>query len=177
MADKEGKAISRQVLYDEIWTDSARKVAERYEVTYSRFLKICKENNIPIPPSGYWAKLGFNKPVKRTPLPGSKIEMIQLIPEKEKQIDTDMVIAAESIPVLEEDKISLEIKREIGSSKYNRETLYQEVWENPVTEVAKRYKMSDVNLRKICKKLDVPLPPLGYWAKIRAGKKVSKSSL
>ncbi len=177
MADKEGKAISRQVLYDEIWTDSARKVAERYEVTYSRFLKICKENNIPIPPSGYWTKLGFNKPVKRTPLPGSKIEMIQLIPEKEKQIDTDMVIAAESIPVLEEDKISLEIKREKGSSKYNRETLYQEVWENPVTEVAKRYKMSDVNLRKICKKLDVPLPPLGYWAKIRAGKKVSKPSL
>ena len=177
MADKEGKIISRQVLYDEIWTDSARKVAERYEITYSRFLIICKENDIPVPPPGYWTKLGFNKPVQRKPLPGSKIEMVQLIPEKEKQIDTDTVIAAESIPVSEEDKISLEIRREVGSSRYNRETLYQEVWENPVTEVAKRYKMSDVNLRKICKKLDVPLPPLGYWAKKRAGKKVSKPSL
>lgn len=40
MVDKEGKVISRQVLYDEIWTDSARKIAERYEITYSRFLKI-----------------------------------------------------------------------------------------------------------------------------------------
>lgn len=177
MADKEGKTISRQALYDEIWTDSARKVAERYEITYSRFLRICKENNIPVPSSGYWTKLVFNKPAQRKPLPGSNIEMIQLIPEKEKQIDTDTVIAAESIPVSEKDKISLEIRREAESSRYNRETLYQEVWENPVTEVAKRYKMSDVNLRKICKKLDVPLPPLGYWAKKRAGKKVPKPSL
>ncbi len=63
------------------------------------------------------------------------------------------------------------------SQKYDREKLYQEIWTDPVTEVAKRYQMSDVNLRKICKKLDIPLPPAGYWSKLRAGKKVSKPSL
>ncbi len=177
MTDKEGKTISRKALYDEIWTDSARKVAERYEITYSRFLKICKDKNIPIPSSGYWTKLGCNKPVQRTPLPDSKIETIQLIPEKEKQKDTDAIIAAESIPVSEEDKICLETKREESSPKYDREKLYQEIWTDPVTEVAKRYQMSDVNLRKICKKLNVPLPPVGYWAKLRAGKKVFKPIL
>lgn len=55
---------------------------------------------------------------------------------------------------------------------YNRETLYKEVWESPVTEVAKRYKVSDVAIHKVCKSLDIPTPPLGYWAKLRAGKPV-----
>ena len=114
MADKEGKTISRQALYDEIWTDSARKVAEKYEITYSRFLKICKDNNIPVPPSGYRVKLSYNKPVQKSPLPDSKIDVIELIPEKERQKDTDKVIAAESIPVSEEEKIDLQIMREGG---------------------------------------------------------------
>lgn len=177
LTDKERKTISRQSLYDEIWTDSARKVAERYEITYSRFLKICKDNNIPVPPPGYWTKLGCNKPVQRTPLFGSKTEMIQLIPEKEKPKDTDEIIAAERIPISGKEKIGLEIRRERESSENKREKLYQEIWKDPVTTVAKRYNMSDVNLRKICKKLDIPLPPLGYWSKLRAGKKVSRPSL
>ena len=177
MADKGGTAITRQALYDEIWTDSARKVAEKYEISYSRFLKICKENSIPVPPSGYWTKLEFNRPVQRTPLPSSKTETILLTPEKDRQKETDTIIAEESIPVSESDKIELEIRREGTSPKYDREKLYKEVWADPVTEVAKRYQMSDVNLRKICKKLDVPLPPAGYWAKLRAGKEVSKPAL
>ena len=52
-----------------------------------------------------------------------------------------------------------------------REALYREVWVEPVITVAKRYGLSDVGLRKICKKLGVPLPPAGYWAKVRHGKK------
>ena len=56
---------------------------------------------------------------------------------------------------------------------YNRETLYKEVWEAPVTEVAKKYKVSDVAIHKVCKSLEVPTPPAGYWAKLRAGKPVT----
>lgn len=60
---------------------------------------------------------------------------------------------------------------------YDRETLYKEVWEKPVTEVAKRYKVSDVAIHKVCKSLDIPTPPLGYWAKVYAGKPVTKVPL
>ena len=60
---------------------------------------------------------------------------------------------------------------------YHRETLYQEVWSMPVTEVAKRYKVSDVAIHKVCKSLDIPTPPQGYWAKLRAGKPVKKLPL
>lgn len=56
--------------------------------------------------------------------------------------------------------------------RYERAKLYEEVWIEAVTTVAKRYGISDVALRKLCRKLAVPLPPLGYWAKIAAGKKL-----
>jgi len=41
-------------------------------------------------------------------------------------------------------------------------------------KLAKKYNMSDVGLAKICKKLKIPLPGLGYWAKRAAGKIVEK---
>jgi hypothetical protein len=56
--------------------------------------------------------------------------------------------------------------------RYERAKLYEEVWAEAVTTVAKRYGISDVALRKICHKLAVPLPPLGYWAKVAAGQKL-----
>lgn len=52
----------------------------------------------------------------------------------------------------------------------DREALYEEVWANPVSVVAERYGLSDVGLAKICRKLVIPLPSRGYWAKIKAGK-------
>ncbi|MDK2986615.1 MAG: hypothetical protein PWQ96_2259 [Clostridia bacterium] len=58
-----------------------------------------------------------------------------------------------------------------------REALYNEVWAEPVTTVAKRYGMSDNGLRKHCKRLGIPLPPSGYWARVRAGQKVTKPAL
>ena len=57
------------------------------------------------------------------------------------------------------------------TTRYERAKLYEEVWAEAVTIVAKGYGVSDVALRKICKQLAVPLPPLGYWAKIAAGRK------
>lgn len=56
---------------------------------------------------------------------------------------------------------------------YDREVLYKEVWQLPVTEVAKKYSVSDVTVHKICRSLDIPTPPPGYWAKLRAGKQVA----
>jgi len=55
---------------------------------------------------------------------------------------------------------------------YERAKLYEEVWKEPVLVVAKRYRVSDVALAKACRKLGVPLPQRGYWARIRAGGKV-----
>lgn len=62
-------------------------------------------------------------------------------------------------------------------TKFERTKLYGEVWAEPVIKVAKRYGISDVGLRKICKRLGVPLPPAGHWTKVRAGKSVRHPDL
>lgn len=56
---------------------------------------------------------------------------------------------------------------------YEREKLYKEVWEEPMTTLATRYGVSDVALRKQCVKLNIPLPKSGHWTKVKLGKKVS----
>jgi len=43
--------------------------------------------------------------------------------------------------------------------------------------VAKRYGVSEVTLAKACRKLAVPLPPRGYWARIRAGRTLPRPPL
>lgn len=43
--------------------------------------------------------------------------------------------------------------------------------------VAERYGVSDVALAKTCRKLDVPLPGRGHWAKVAAGQKVKRTPL
>lgn len=63
------------------------------------------------------------------------------------------------------------------SQKVSRETLYDEVWADPVTEVAKRYGLSDVGLAKLCRTMGIPLPARGYWAKLRVGAKPERTSL
>jgi hypothetical protein len=55
-------------------------------------------------------------------------------------------------------------------SVYRRETLYGEVWAEPLKIAAARYGVSDVALGKACRKMAVPLPGRGYWAKKAAGK-------
>jgi hypothetical protein len=58
---------------------------------------------------------------------------------------------------------------QMAAEYYDREKLYEEIWKEPMTVVSKRYGVSDVALSKTCKKLKVPKPPLGYWAKRKAG--------
>lgn len=53
-----------------------------------------------------------------------------------------------------------------------RQELYDMVWEEPMTTISKKYNISDNGLRKICIKLQIPLPKTGHWMKLRAGKKV-----
>ena len=62
-------------------------------------------------------------------------------------------------------------------NKLSRQELYDLVWSTPLSQLAKKYQISDNGLRKICIKLDIPLPKNGYWSKIKFNKKVSKIAL
>jgi len=62
-------------------------------------------------------------------------------------------------------------------TRVSREELYQRVWTEPVSTVAKGFGVSDVALAKQCKKLKIPLPGRGYWSKKAAGKSVRRIPL
>lgn len=64
-----------------------------------------------------------------------------------------------------------------GITAEEREALYNEVWTEPVTTVAKRYDLSDNGLRKHCKRLGIPLPYLGYWARVKSGQELDRTPL
>ena len=64
------------------------------------------------------------------------------------------------------------MEQEAVRTKAERDVLYQEVWAEPVRTLADRYGVSDVALAKICKKMAIPLPGRGYWAKKKAGQEV-----
>lgn len=50
---------------------------------------------------------------------------------------------------------------EFKTIQWNREKLYEQIWTNPLRIVAKEYRLSDVGLAKICKRLKIPRRGLG----------------
>jgi len=58
-----------------------------------------------------------------------------------------------------------------------RKELYQRVWSEPVTKLAKEFGLSDVGFAKLCKRNEIPRPPRGYWAKKASGYKSAKPPL
>lgn len=53
----------------------------------------------------------------------------------------------------------------MGQVRLDRRTLYEKVWSTPMQRLASEFGLSDVGLAKICKKLDIPRPARGHWAK------------
>jgi hypothetical protein len=58
-----------------------------------------------------------------------------------------------------------------------REQLYDLVWSESMQNLSKQIGISDVAIAKHCRKLGVPTPERGYWAKLQAGKKVERKPL
>jgi hypothetical protein len=55
--------------------------------------------------------------------------------------------------------------------------LYERVWATPMRTLAKEFGMSDVGLAKICRRHNIPVPPVGYWRRKETGYKVKRPSL
>ncbi|WP_340111004.1 hypothetical protein [Maribellus mangrovi] len=60
---------------------------------------------------------------------------------------------------------------------FTRKELYDLVWSEPLIRLSKKFKISDNGLRKICKRMNIPLPTAGHWQKIKSGYKVQVTKL
>src|SRR3982751_4396581 len=59
----------------------------------------------------------------------------------------------------------------------SREELYEKVWSKALRQLAPEFGLSDRGLAKLCARLEIPVPGLGYWRKVELGQKVKKESL
>jgi len=51
------------------------------------------------------------------------------------------------------------------------------VWSSPIRDLSVKHNLSDVAFLKICKRHNIPTPPRGHWAKIRAGQYIASIPL
>lgn len=59
----------------------------------------------------------------------------------------------------------------------SRQDLFTRVWDTPMRKLAAEFAISDVGLAKVCRKHDIPVPPVGYWAKVAHGKPTTRPLL
>ncbi len=62
-------------------------------------------------------------------------------------------------------------------SHLSRQELYDLVWSQPTSKLAVEFRVSDVAIAKQCRRLKVPKPSLGYWARVAAGQTPKKQPL
>lgn len=62
-------------------------------------------------------------------------------------------------------------------ARLSRLELYNEIWEISVIGVAKKYNVPYLEMIKLCKNADIPIPLSGYWTKLKFGKPVTQKPL
>jgi hypothetical protein len=124
--------MTRQDLYDLIWTESMLALSKKYTISGTGLKKKCKGLNIPVPVMGYWAKLQFGKTGgRKTPLPafsGNQTVTLYLREENDppkeskteilKQLETDGSLTI-SVPekLVNPDKLISAVKDDIFKRK------------------------------------------------------------
>ncbi|MFB3917465.1 MAG: hypothetical protein ACE14M_12095 [Terriglobales bacterium] len=63
------------------------------------------------------------------------------------------------------------------AERLSRKALYDLVWSEPMKNLAARFGVSDVGLKKTCARAAIPTPDRGYWAKKEAVKETFQAAL
>lgn len=186
----------REEIYNEIWENSTSRTAKKYDVPYQKLKEACEKANIPLPTNTYWASISVGKVIEKTPLPESaETELVLPVVDRSYPVivETKPIVKTEKSVEMNSETISTEKQKAILATEhietqytsanknqkntYDRDTLYEDIWNEPITKVAKKYGVSNVAIHKACKALNIPKPPAGYWRKIETGHKVPKIPL
>jgi len=130
MAEEQPQVLSREQIYNEVWEISLAGVARKYGTSYGIIYKLCKDANVPIPPSGYWTKLNFGKSVSKPPLPDSTLHEVSIPRTKSprirvKNINKGMATIPEAAP---------EIRQQDGDALNNADIIQKNVGGEDVLE-------------------------------------------
>lgn len=95
-------------------------------------------------------------------------ELADVIASKDNEIAAGLKIKSENDIKRAEHKEKERTRNDWGT--VSKEELTRLVWSKPTTQLAVEFGVSDVSIGKKCRYLGVPKPPLGFWAKVKAGK-------
>jgi hypothetical protein len=74
--------LTREELYEQVWTTPMRRLCVNFGLSDVGLANVCKANDIPRPPPGYWAKHERGKAPPRPPLPGGRPKKTAKKPER-----------------------------------------------------------------------------------------------
>lgn len=58
-----------------------------------------------------------------------------------------------------------------------RDEIYQLVWSMPLNKLGPEFGLSGQTLANLCRRFEIPVPPVGYWQKLAFGKAVERPGL
>lgn len=96
--------VTREQLYEQVWTIPMTKLAEQYGVSDVALAKTCRRLRVPRPWRGYWAQVAAGAKVKRTPLPkdGGRVEKWTFLQRHDDPIVRSQRVEAPTVHVGED---------------------------------------------------------------------------
>jgi hypothetical protein len=82
--------LTREELYEKVWTVPSIKLCQEFGFSDVALAKLCKKHHVPKPPLGYWAKVQNGRTVERIPLPkiqNSWLEKVRINKRHAAKID------------------------------------------------------------------------------------------
>ncbi|MFN7943051.1 MAG: hypothetical protein U0X73_15780 [Thermoanaerobaculia bacterium] len=68
-------------------------------------------------------------------------------------------------------------RRDGREIRLDRPALFERIWTEPVETLAREWGLSGRGLAKACRRLQIPVPPRGYWARVAAGQRLTRPRL
>ena len=181
--------ITREELYQKVWKMPLIKLVAELGTTYVELVRVCQELKVPRPDRDYWSRLQFNLPVEVIPLPDPELGMAieGLLWRKGSLRQKPAVLAdghhskpGQDEPVASDEAVADKESQAVEKPavvEYTREQLHEAIWNKPCVKLAAELGISDVGLAKTCRRMGIPRPPRGCWAKIEAGEKLKREPL
>lgn len=109
--------ITRKELYEKVWSEPITRLAQKFGFSDVWLAKICRKNNIPRPPRGYWAIIKSGGKVPKTPLPKWKGNDLIEIRIYDPSVKKERALSKERIPTK---KISRKIIIPTSQTEHHR---------------------------------------------------------
>lgn len=177
------------------WTEASKKeireirrfLLETDDHDFSRIIRILATED--------YCSSEIRSELARTPAVQKRLKQLRFLPARRddpdshwgrRPTDADEIVAKLGIEVKKPKPVKKPLPRSFRiQAKFpddrqirtDREGLLDLVWSKPISHLAEEWGISGTAIAKACRKVKVPVPPRGFWAKVAAGKRMKKPKL